>query len=166
MAQAAILSKNGLTIYPATIPDAIIDPETGLPINLNTGGLTEQAKTEIVNSAVAAVGNNVTAAYNGPFAVSISNGFVHINSGTLYLGGTELTIDPTSMVSTNGNVYFYAFHDGSYNFGFEIASTVNNLTNVEAVTGSAGYYTAIANISNNLVTQYQYGNISINGRIQ
>lgn len=34
MATPMILSKNGITIYPATIPQAIIDPETGLPAQL------------------------------------------------------------------------------------------------------------------------------------
>lgn len=36
MAIPAILSKNGVTIYPATIPQAIIDPETGEPANLGS----------------------------------------------------------------------------------------------------------------------------------
>lgn len=36
MANTVILSRNGSTVYPATIPDAIIDPNTGKPFNFNT----------------------------------------------------------------------------------------------------------------------------------
>jgi len=34
MAIPAYLSKNGVTVYPVTVPQAIIDPETGLPAQL------------------------------------------------------------------------------------------------------------------------------------
>lgn len=34
MAIPVILSRNGISVYPATIPEAIIDPETGEPFNL------------------------------------------------------------------------------------------------------------------------------------
>ena len=35
MARTVILSKDGTTIYPATILDAIIDPNTGEPVSMN-----------------------------------------------------------------------------------------------------------------------------------
>ena len=267
MAIPVILSREGLTVYPATILDAIIDPETGSTASIVADGLTSQAKSDIIESAVASVtpvtsvilatsaetaygiddtlkagiitsavsavpevtsvasaasatmayglvstlistivdsavdafpgvtsvlsatsadiaysvadtvkediissasANNTpsTAAYTGPFSVHISDGFIYINSGILYLGGTESSIAATSVASADGNVYFYMYYNDSYISGFEIASSANALTNAASITGSAGYYTAIANINNNMITQYQYGNISINGRIQ
>lgn len=259
MAIPVLLSRNGMTVYPATIADAIIDPETGLPIDLQANELTEEVKSDIIDSAVSAVpgvtsvlsatsasvayglddtikadiiasatstpvtsvasagvaesitdelkgllitsavaevppvtsvasagiasgltaevkndiiasantgGVPVAAAYMGPFAVSVSEGFVCVNSGILCLGGTESTIASTSVTSADGNVYFYMYYDGNYNVGIEIASSASALTSAAAITGSAGYYTAIASVNNNIVTQYQYGNISINGRIQ
>lgn len=36
MAIPTLLSRNGVTVYPATIPQAIIDPETGKPANLGS----------------------------------------------------------------------------------------------------------------------------------
>ena len=36
MAIPTLLSRNGVTVYPATIPQAIIDPETGEPANLGS----------------------------------------------------------------------------------------------------------------------------------
>lgn len=259
MAIPVILSRNGLTVYPATIPAAIIDPETGSSANLVAGELTNQAKSDIIDSAVAAVptvtnvlsatsaeiafalddvvkaeiitsatpapitsvasagvaesitdelkgllitsavaeippvtsvasagiaggltaevkndiiasattGNvQVAAAYMGPFAVSVSEGYVYVNSGILCIGGVESMIASTSITSADGNVYFYTYYDNGYSVGVEIASSAGGLTSAAEITGSAGYYTAIANINNNIVTQYQYGNILINGRIQ
>jgi hypothetical protein len=198
MAIPVILSRNGQTVYPATIPDAIIDPNTGSPVDLNAG-ITAQEKSDIITSAVAAVppvtsvasagiasgvtdtvkndiiasasaaaaGNNTPVGYTGPFAASIANEYVSVNSGVLYLGGTESTIPSTSVASANGTLYFYMYYNnGSYSSGFEIAASANALTNAASITGSAGYYTAIASVNNNMVTQYQYGNISINGRLQ
>ena len=37
MAIPVILSRDGVSVYPATIPEAIIDPTTGEPINLGGG---------------------------------------------------------------------------------------------------------------------------------
>ena len=128
-------------------------------------GLADSVKSDIITSASAG-GTPVTASYNGPFAVSIADGTVSINAGTLYLGGVESAVAATSVVSANGNLYFYMFYNGTYSSGFEIATSANSLTSAAVITGSAGYYTAIANINNNVVTQYQYGNISIYGRVQ
>lgn len=36
MAIPVILSRNGVSVYPATIPEAIIDPETGEPAKIGT----------------------------------------------------------------------------------------------------------------------------------
>lgn len=36
MAIPVILSRNGMSVYPATIPEAIIDPETGEPAKIGT----------------------------------------------------------------------------------------------------------------------------------
>ena len=44
MANTVILSRNGSTVYPATIPDAIIDPNTGKPFNFNTEYTKNQKK--------------------------------------------------------------------------------------------------------------------------
>jgi hypothetical protein len=85
----------------------------------------------------------------------------------MYLGGAESNIAMSTISSATGTVYFFCYHtNNTYIHGVEIASSAAALTSAAIVTGSAGYYVALANITEYGVEQRHFGDIYINGRIQ
>lgn len=124
--------------------------------------IVASVKSSIITSAVESVQT-----YTGPFFCHEVNGSIVVDAGIVNLGGSEVNIPATSVASSNGNVYFYLYYSNNvYHSGVEIAASAGALTNAADVTGSAGYYTALAKINTTGIQQYQYGNIDINGRVQ
>jgi hypothetical protein len=82
----------------------------------------------------------------------------------MYLGGVEQSIGSTTLTSSNGTVYYYVYYSsGSYYSGCSLAASA--LALAANIRGSQGFYTALANVSGGVATQYHYGDIRIDGRV-
>ena len=122
--------------------------------------VTAEYKASLIDSAVVAVSTG----YTGPWCISKHNDSIVIGSGVYWLGDTLHTYQGSSLVSANGDVYFYTYYQGgTYYSGITIAQDSSTLPN--AATGSAGYYTIIGNVAAQGITQYQYGTFRIDGRL-
>ena len=133
----------------------------------SAGVATSLAETERSN-LIESAASGVVAGYQGPFKCSIANvNSVTVGTGALYIGGTETNIAMSTISSATGTVYFFCYYANStYIHGVEIASSAAALTSASVVTGSAGYYVALANVTTEGVSQRHFGDIIIEGRIQ
>lgn len=137
-----------------------IDPRWGGDSGLNAFAVpTANAVHSYVSSYVSS-----NTKYTGPFAVTTSGTSLKVAGGRMYLGGAEYAVGSTTLTSSNGTVYYYAYYSsGSYYSGCSVAASASALAAV--IRGSQGYYTALANVQGGTVTQCHYGDIRIDGRV-
>jgi hypothetical protein len=145
----------------------------------SAGAATFASSTAAANSAnVASFASNAAscgsanyatwaagAGYAGPWRVSKVENNIVIGSGAYYVGDVLSAYAGTSVASSNGNVYFYLYYSNGYHSGVEIAESAAALTSASLITGSAGFYTVLATVTSQYVTQYQYGTFRIDGRV-
>ena len=116
MALPAYLSRNGVTVYPVTVPQAIIDPETGEPANLGSNmTYTINGQQADANGNFTIDANDIGAAVTGhTHAISdvtglqaalggkAASGHTHTMVKSISIGGSSVTGDV--VLQGSGNV--------------------------------------------------------------
>lgn len=96
--------------------------------------------------------------YSGPFAVSYGSSRITVADGLVIAGATTISVSATTVSSGNGTVYLaLSYSGGSYSYSVARGSPPSQ--------GATTAVYRLATIAGGAVTQVQYGDIYVAGRV-